>query len=189
MPPSAVKFSANRSEYSASRRDPAFALSPPRQGDGLPPKSRRAKRENEIAFAIGKPDSGLIQQRGSDARTLFRSAPALVSLVLAMASGGVAPRVSGQAGASGVRARSTANGPATARHQGSRTATRSDHAANFNKLEVAWRFKTDNLGPRPSTSSRHAADDQGHALRDGGTARDRRARREDRRAEMGLQHG
>src|SRR5271163_2534268 len=22
-------------------------------------------------------------------------------------------------------------------------------AANFNKLEVAWRFKTDNLGPRP----------------------------------------
>src|SRR3979409_126393 len=23
------------------------------------------------------------------------------------------------------------------------------NAANFNKLEVAWRFKTDNLGPRP----------------------------------------
>src|SRR5690349_6958682 len=23
------------------------------------------------------------------------------------------------------------------------------HAGNFNKLEVAWRFKTDNLGPRP----------------------------------------
>src|SRR4051812_639131 len=22
---------------------------------------------------------------------------------------------------------------------------------NFNKLEVAWRFKTDNLGPRPET--------------------------------------
>ena len=22
-------------------------------------------------------------------------------------------------------------------------------AANFNSLEVAWRFKTDNLGPRP----------------------------------------
>ena len=26
--------------------------------------------------------------------------------------------------------------------------------ANFSKLEVAWRFKTDNLGPRPSTSSK-----------------------------------
>ena len=23
------------------------------------------------------------------------------------------------------------------------------NAANFNKLEVAWRFKTDSLGPRP----------------------------------------
>ena len=23
------------------------------------------------------------------------------------------------------------------------------NASNFNKLEVAWRFKTDNLGPRP----------------------------------------
>ena len=23
------------------------------------------------------------------------------------------------------------------------------NAANFNKLELAWRFKTDNLGPRP----------------------------------------
>jgi quinoprotein glucose dehydrogenase len=26
------------------------------------------------------------------------------------------------------------------------------NAANFNKLEVAWRFKTDNLGPRPETN-------------------------------------
>jgi len=25
-------------------------------------------------------------------------------------------------------------------------------AANFNKLQVAWRFKTDSLGPRPSSS-------------------------------------
>jgi len=28
-------------------------------------------------------------------------------------------------------------------------ATRSDRCDDFNKLEVAWRFKTDNLGPRP----------------------------------------
>jgi quinoprotein glucose dehydrogenase len=26
------------------------------------------------------------------------------------------------------------------------------NAANFNKLEIAWRFKTDNLGPRPETN-------------------------------------
>ena len=26
------------------------------------------------------------------------------------------------------------------------------NASNFNKLEVAWRFKTDNLGPRPANS-------------------------------------
>ena len=28
------------------------------------------------------------------------------------------------------------------------------NAANFNKLEVAWRFKTDSLGPRPEFNSR-----------------------------------
>ena len=28
-------------------------------------------------------------------------------------------------------------------------AARSDQRANFGKLEVAWRFKTDHLGPRP----------------------------------------
>src|SRR6266481_4148606 len=26
------------------------------------------------------------------------------------------------------------------------------NAGNFNKLEVAWRFKTDNLGPRPENN-------------------------------------
>ena len=26
------------------------------------------------------------------------------------------------------------------------------NAANFNKLEVAWRFKTESLGPRPETN-------------------------------------
>jgi quinoprotein glucose dehydrogenase len=28
------------------------------------------------------------------------------------------------------------------------------NATNFNKMEVAWRFKTDNLGTRPSSSSK-----------------------------------
>jgi glucose dehydrogenase len=27
------------------------------------------------------------------------------------------------------------------------------NASNFNKLEVAWRFKTDSLGPHPSIST------------------------------------
>ena len=36
------------------------------------------------------------------------------------------------------------------RHKGNQVpALGSDHASNFNKLEVAWRFKTDNLGPFP----------------------------------------
>ena len=38
------------------------------------------------------------------------------------------------------------------------------NATNFSKMEVAWRFKTDNLGPRPETQARrHADHGQGHA--------------------------
>ena len=41
------------------------------------------------------------------------------------------------------------------------------NAANFNKLEVAWRFKTDNLGPRPEYKLEGTPlDDQGRALHD-----------------------
>ena len=39
------------------------------------------------------------------------------------------------------------------------------NASNFNKLEVAWRFKTDNLGPRPEFKLEGTPlDDQGRAL-------------------------
>ncbi len=64
-------------------------------------------------------------------------------------------------------------------------------ASNFSKIEVAWRFKTDNLGPRPETKLEgDAADGQGHDLRNRRNAsRGCRARRADRRAEVGLQHG
>jgi quinoprotein glucose dehydrogenase len=84
-------------------------------------------------------------------RTFFRSAPALVSLVLAIAVlAWVAPRVSGQAG-SGFP--SKANGEwahYSSDIKGSRYMPLDQiNASNFNKLEVAWRFKTDNLGPRP----------------------------------------
>ena len=37
----------------------------------------------------------------------------------------------------------------TADVKGCATRARSNHASNFNQLEVAWRFKTDNLGTRP----------------------------------------
>ena len=54
------------------------------------------------------------------------------------------------------------------------------NAANFNKLEVAWRFKTDNLGTASRIQARrHAADGQGRALHDRRHAPlGRRARRE-----------
>ena len=53
------------------------------------------------------------------------------------------------------------------------------NAANFSKLEVAWRFKTDNLGPRPEYKLEgHAAHGQRRALHDRRHApRGRRARR------------
>ena len=41
------------------------------------------------------------------------------------------------------------------------------NATNFNKLEVAWRFKTDNLGTRPEFKLEGTPlDGQGRALRD-----------------------
>jgi glucose dehydrogenase len=45
-------------------------------------------------------------------------------------------------------------------------------ASNFNKLEVAWRLKTDGLGPRPEYKlERHAADGERRALPTAGTRR------------------
>ena len=65
------------------------------------------------------------------------------------------------------------------------------NAGNFNKLEVAWRFKTDNLGPRPENKLEGTPIMvEGHDLRHRRHApRRRRARRADRRAEVGVQHG
>ena len=63
------------------------------------------------------------------------------------------------------------------------------NAANFNKLEVAWRFKTDNLGPRPEFQFEvDAADGQRRRLHDRRlAARRRRARRRHRRAAVDAQ--
>ena len=83
-------------------------------------------------------------------RTIFRIVSALALLVVLA---WVAPRVSGQAsptGASGFP--STKNGEwpnYNADVKGSRYMPLDQiNASNFNQLEVAWRFKTDNLGPR-----------------------------------------
>ena len=63
------------------------------------------------------------------------------------------------------------------------------NAANFSKLEVAWRFKTDNLGPRPEYKLEGTPlAINGDALHDRRHAPlGRRARRQDRRADLGAQ--
>jgi len=80
-------------------------------------------------------------------RTVLRSAPALALLAAGLVW--AAPRISGQPGS----APSTRNGDwthYTADGRGSRYAPLDQiTTANFSKLEVAWRFKTDNLGTRP----------------------------------------
>src|SRR6202451_4244452 len=81
---------------------------------------------------------------------VLRIVPALA--LLAVAFSWFTSRVSGQAGATSGQP-STKNGEwpfYTADLRGSKYSPLDQiNAANFNKLEVAWRFKTDNLGPRP----------------------------------------
>src|SRR5947207_6065678 len=80
-------------------------------------------------------------------RTMNR--PALTALALAAAAIGLTLSVSGQT----TGQPSTKNGewPAYAADvRGTRySPLEQSNASNFNRLEVAWRFKTDNLGTRP----------------------------------------
>ena len=82
-------------------------------------------------------------------RIAFRVVPALVLLVAVYAW--VAPLVSGQASPMP----STKNGEwpmYTADLRGSKYSPLDQiNGTNFSKLEVAWRLKTDNFGPRPET--------------------------------------
>lgn len=82
-------------------------------------------------------------------RTVIRAVPAVALLVAGLAW--VSPRLSGQASPE----LNTNNGDwpmYTADIRGSKYSPASQiSAANFSKLQVAWRFKTDNLGPRPET--------------------------------------
>jgi quinoprotein glucose dehydrogenase len=83
-------------------------------------------------------------------RNTLRIVPALALLAAGLVW--IAPRVSGQAGQAGSVA-STRNGEwpmYTADLRGSKYSPLDEiNASNFTKLEVAWRFKTDALGPRP----------------------------------------
>src|SRR4249919_577422 len=82
-------------------------------------------------------------------RTALRSVPALVFVLAAVAWVGVS--LSSQSGAPTMP--STKNGEwthYTADVRGSKYSPLEQiNAGNFNKLEVAWHFKTESLGPRP----------------------------------------
>ena len=80
-------------------------------------------------------------------RNAVRAVPAIALLALGVAT--FVPRIQGQ----NTGQPSTKNGEwpmYTADLRGSKYSPLDQiEATNFNKLEVAWRFKTDNLGPRP----------------------------------------
>ncbi len=80
-------------------------------------------------------------------RLALRAVPVVALLVAGIAA--VTPRVSGQS----TGQPSTKNGEwpmYTADLAGSKYSPLDQvNATNFSKMEVAWRFKTDNLGPRP----------------------------------------
>ena len=111
-------------------------------------------------------------------RSALRVVPAIVLLALGVAT--FVPRIHGQ----NTGQPSTKNGEwpmYTADLSGSKYSPLDQiNATNFSKLEVAWRFKTDNLGPASREQARrHADHGQGHGLRDrrhpprGGRARRR----------------
>ena len=100
-------------------------------------------------------------------RTAFRTAPAVALLAAGLAW--TAPRIAGQAGTTTATGQpSTSNGEwphYTADLSGSKYSPLDQiNASNFSKLEVAWRFKTDNLGTASRVQARrHAAHGQGRA--------------------------
>ncbi len=81
-------------------------------------------------------------------RVVFVSALALVTIATLFR---VAPRVSGQAARDGFPSKERGEWAFyNADIRGSRYMPLDQvNATNFNKLEIAWHFKTDNLGPRP----------------------------------------
>src|SRR6059036_362197 len=81
-------------------------------------------------------------------RLLTRTVPALILLGAGLAW--LQPRVAGQQTAAQPSTRNGEWPMYTADLRGSKYSPLDQiNATNFNKLEVAWRFKTDSLGPRP----------------------------------------
>src|SRR6059036_689714 len=81
-------------------------------------------------------------------RLLTRTVPALILLGAGLAW--LQPRVAGQQTAAQPSTRNGEWPMYTADLRGSKYSPLDQiNAANFNQLEVAWRFKTDSLGPRP----------------------------------------
>ena len=152
---------------------------------------RRSPRRIRASFGRRKTQSGgaIIGATGEKKCREQCCAPRWRSSRLAAAAGYFTARTSGQ----GTGMPSTKNGDwphYTADLQGTRYSPLDQiNATNFSKLEVAWRFKTDNLGTAARVQARrHAARDQRHALRDRRhAALGRRARRQDRRAAVGAQ--
>lgn len=82
-------------------------------------------------------------------QTIFRAAPAIALLAAGLVW--TSPRLGGQGSAGNQPSTRNGEWPAyTADNRGSKYSPLDQiNANNFNKLEVAWRFKTDNLGTRP----------------------------------------
>ena len=93
---------------------------------------------------------------------MMRQRFAILAVVIASAATAVilSPRVSGQAPTARTQAPAAATGQPSTKNgewpmytadlRGSKYSPLDQiNASNFSKLEVAWRFKTDNLGPRP----------------------------------------
>src|SRR5437867_6476962 len=85
-------------------------------------------------------------------RIIYRSIPALVLLIIGLVW--MTMGVPGQSGAKNEKSSPSTKNGEWPHYTGDLAGTRYSpldqiNADNFNKLELAWRFKTDSLGPRP----------------------------------------
>ena len=106
--------------------------------------ARRSRRRNR-----GR--CGRDEHANEDNARIAASVAAVAGRSAALGAASWASRTVGQRRSRRRRRPPTANGAPTAATSASTRYSPLDqiNAANFNTLEVAWRFKTDNLGPRP----------------------------------------
>src|SRR4051812_32036987 len=122
--------------------------------------SHCAPRDEIAARSAAEKSSNVAQQRfalklhrgcARISRMMHMSRWAAMSALVTLAAGvAVMPRLSGQTRPAAAASRIGEWTHYAADARGTRYAPLDQiNASNFNKLEVAWRFKTDNLGPRP----------------------------------------